>query len=130
VRIWIYEAQIVRHVDGDTTVMDIDQGMNQWAHNQYVRYAGINAPEISGPEKPQGDEAKAYLESLLAVGQQVWLATIEYHEFEKYGRVLAVIYTDEPKNISGTLIDLLPGSINEEMVDTGHAVPYFPEGNV
>lgn len=129
-RIWIYEAQIVRPVDGDTTVMDIDQGMNHWARNQYVRYAGINAPEVEGPTKDAGLAAKAYLTGLLTAGQ-AWLATLEYHEFEKYGRILAVVYTAPPTALNwadAQLADLLPGSVNQEMLDSDHAVAYDPSG--
>lgn len=128
-RIWIYEAIMIRHVDGDTTVMDIDQGMNHWARDQYVRYAGINAPEMEGPSKTDGDAALAYLETLIATGQNLWLATIGYHEFEKYGRVLGVVYTAPPSSIpwaGAELATILPGSVNQEMLDAGHAVPYDP----
>jgi len=125
-RVWIYEATVVRHVDGDTTVMDIDQGMNQWARNQYIRYAGINAPELSTQE---GKDALYYLESLIDPGSFLWLATIEYHEFEKYGRVLAAVYLDAPDTIpwkNAALKDLMNGSINQAMIDMGHAVWYDP----
>lgn len=128
-RIWLYEATIIRHVDGDTTVTDIDQGMNHWARNQYVRYAGINAPETSGATKTAGDAATAFLEVLVPPGSVVWLATIGYHEFEKYGRVLGVLYKDPPTVLpllDAKLADLLPGSVNEAMLDSGNAVPYNP----
>jgi len=130
-RVWIYEAVIVRHVDGDTTVMDIDQGMNVWSQNQYVRYAGINAPEKHGPTATEGVQATEYLESLdgMTPGDGVWLATVEYHESDKYGRVLAVVYTAAPTQLNladGGLAGMMPGSINQEMLDSGHAVEYNP----
>lgn len=129
-RIWIYEATLDRPVDGDTIVVDIDQGMNHWSRNQYVRLAGINAPEVHGDTKPAGDAATAYLEGLIGGnGAQLWLATIEYHEFEKYGRVLAVVYTAAPASIpwaAATLVDLMPGSVNQAMIDSGNAVVYNP----
>lgn len=128
-RIWIYEAIVVRHIDGDTTLVDVDQGMNHWSRNQYVRYAGINAPEVEGPTKAAGDAATAFLETLVAVGQKIWLATIEYHEFEKYGRVLAVVYTAPPSAIAwagASLADLMPESVNQAMLDSGNAAAYNP----
>jgi len=128
-RVWIHEATAIRHVDGNTTVMDIDQGMNHWSRNQYIRYAGINAPEVKGATKPAGDAATAFVEALIPVGTQVWLATLEYHEFEKYGRVLAVIYQQQPASIpwaDASLADLLPGSVNQALLDSGNAVPYDP----
>jgi endonuclease YncB( thermonuclease family) len=128
-RIWIYEADVIRPVDGDTTVVDIDQGMNHWSRSQYIRFAGINAPEVHGPTKPAGDAATAYLMGLIPVGSKVWLATVEYDEFEKYGRVLAVVYTQPPAQLAwadATLADLMAGSVNQAMIDSGHAVAYNP----
>ena len=129
-RIFIYEADLVRHVDGDTTVFDIDQGMNVWSMNQYVRYAGINAPEMHGPTASEGVAARDYLETLINVGDHLWLATVEYHEHEKYGRVLAVVYTATPTQFNwadASLEALMPGSVNQEMLDSGHAVEYNPD---
>jgi endonuclease YncB( thermonuclease family) len=129
-RIWIYEANVVRAVDGDTTVMNIDQGMNHWSNNQYVRYAGINAPEAKGTTKVAGDAATAYLNTLIDLTDTLYLATIGYHEFEKYGRVLAVVFTAPPSSIpwaGATLADILPGSVNQEMLDSENAVPYDPD---
>jgi endonuclease YncB( thermonuclease family) len=120
---------MLKHVDGDTSVVDIDQGMDVWSRNQYVRYAGINAPEVHGPSKPEGDAAKAYLETLITVGQELWLATLEYHETEKFGRVLAVVYTAPPTTFNwadANLAALMPGSVNQEMLDSGNAIPYDP----
>jgi micrococcal nuclease len=129
-RVWIYEARLVRVVDGDTIVCDIDQGMNHWSRNQYVRLAGINAPEVEGATKPAGDAATSYLDSLIGGGAgELWLATLEYREFEKYGRVLAVVYTATPETVpwaAATLDGLMPGSVNQEMVDSGNAVVYNP----
>jgi endonuclease YncB( thermonuclease family) len=129
VRTWVYEAILVRHVDGDTTIYDINQGMNIWAKNQYVRYAGINAPEMHGGSATSGQLAKEFLETLLPVGVQVWLVTIEYHEEDKYGRVLAVVYDHMPTGVlmaDAKLENIMPGSINQDMLDSGHAVPYNP----
>lgn len=127
-RVWIYEADLVRVVDGDTIVCDIDQGMNHWSRKQYIRLAGINAPEVEGLSKLEGDAATQYLDELI-FDHKLYLATLEYHEFEKYGRVLAVVYTAAPTSIpwaGSALAALLPGSVNQEMLDAGHAVPYNP----
>lgn len=128
-RIWIYEAKIVKWVDGDTTQMDVDHGCNVWTHQEYVRYAGINAPEIHGPSKDAGIAARNYLTTLLSGMPMVYLATVEYHEEEKFGRLLAVVFTAAPSSIpwaGSTLKDILPGSVNQEMIDSGNAVPYDP----
>ena len=121
-RTWKYEYTHIRIVDGDTTVGDIDQGMNVWSRSQYIRFAGINAPER---ETPEGQQAKQYLATLMSEGQLFYIVTNEYHEFEKYGRVLAYLYTD-PSLINHD--NLLEGSINQQMLDSGNAKPYSGEG--
>jgi endonuclease YncB( thermonuclease family) len=118
-RTWKYEADLLRVVDGDTIVCDIDQGMNHWSRNQYVRLAGINAPELHGDTKVAGEAAKQYLIAQLGTSSKLFLVTTEYNEYEKYGRVLAYVYTQDP---------LTPDveSINQVMLDAGQAVPYNP----
>lgn len=120
-RVWKYEAQIIRVVDGDTIVCDIDQGMNHWSRNQYVRLAGINAPEKTGATKEAGLAAADYLNGLLPDPPAVvWLVTIAYKETEKYGRILARVYTEDPWTETVTV-----PSANQLMIDGGHAVQYM-----
>lgn len=123
-RAWRYEAQLIRVVDGDTIVCDIDQGMNHWSRKQYVRLAGINAPEMRGDTKEAGEAAKAFLEAVVpAFPATFYLVTVEYKEFEKYGRVLAYVHTQD---LFGESADLMVDSVNQAMLDSGNAVPYNP----
>ena len=41
-----YRARIVRWKDGDTPVVDIDQGFDDWKMNQSLRMYGIDTPEL------------------------------------------------------------------------------------
>lgn len=123
-RWWRYEAQLVRVVDGDTIVCDIDLGLNTWARAQYVRLAGINAPEKTGLTKEAGLEATAYLTAVLVpFATRLWLVTTAYHEYEKYGRVLAYVFTDDPFALTDPLLE---ESVNSQMVENGYAVSYNP----
>jgi micrococcal nuclease len=125
-RWWKYEAQLVRVVDGDTIVCDIDLGLNTWARNQYVRLAGINAPEKTGLTKEAGLSSTAFLVGLLATGPyapKLWLVTTAYHEYEKYGRVLAYVFTNDVLELTDPLFE---ESVNSEMVAMGYAVTYAP----
>ena len=115
-RTWKYEATLLRVIDGDTIVCDIDQGMNHWSRNQGIRLAGINAPELRGDTKEAGLAAKEFLVNELG-SQQLWLRTTAYNEFEKYGRVLALVYTSDP--------DEGGQSVNQLLIDSGHAVKYL-----
>ena len=80
----------------------------------HVRLYGINAPELATPDGPV---ARDYLTGLLASGRclvRAWQAA-GHDVTEKYGRVLADVWADT----------LTGASVNEQMVATGNARPYF-----
>lgn len=107
-----YNAELVRVIDGDTVVLDIDLGFGIWLRGEHVRLYGINAPEIRTKderEKRRGKLAKSHLETLLA-----WAPiTLKSEKFQrgKFGRILATLYVGD--------VD-----INAMMVEDGHAEVY------
>jgi len=92
---YIYHANIVRVIDGDTIVVDIDLGFNQWMHDQHIRLAGIDTPETRTKdldEKARGLAAKAFVEGHLPAGTKVFLDSREFKDQSgKYGRILGDI---------------------------------------
>lgn len=115
-----YKAQVIKVVDGDTLHLDVDLGMD--VHTRMtVRLNGLDAPEMSTPD---GRAARVHLAELLStVGgpilgleyRTVRVLTVKDRR-EKYGRYLAVIYLwDAPVG---------EPSINQRMIDDGHAVAY------
>lgn len=113
---------MIRVVDGDTIIADIDQGLDVWSRGQYVRFAGINAPELHGATKSAGEAARDFLKAIMPpYPEKFYLVTTEYNEFEKYGRILAYVHTAPPGSA-----DLLADSINKAMLDSDNAVPYNP----
>jgi endonuclease YncB( thermonuclease family) len=107
-----YNALVGSVVDGDTVKLAVDLGFGIWS-TQVVRLAGINAPELHGQPDPEpGKAAKRYLENRLPISTKVRIKTTK-DKREKYGRLLAEIWVDP---------DLI--SVNKEMIDAGHAVPY------
>lgn len=82
---WVYKGEIVRVVDGDTCILDLDMGMRIWQKHVRVRIAKIDAPELSTAE---GKAAKTYIEGMVSIGQSV---VVTSHAFDKYGRLLASI---------------------------------------
>jgi micrococcal nuclease len=108
-----YNAWLVSLVDGDTLHCGVDLGLDV-ALNLTIRFYGINAPEMSTPD---GKAAKAYAAQWFQThcpdGKFV-LQTIK-DKREKYGRYL------------GDIIALDGTNLNDEMVNSGHAVPYFPK---
>lgn len=107
-------ARVIRVIDGDTIVVDADQGMYQHIEMP-LRIYGINAPERYAPG---GTEATAYLTALIAStdGQVVcrtYKPTVNGGG-DKYGRWLADVFSA----VDGT-------DLGVAMLIAGHAVTYF-----
>ena len=108
-----YNCKIVKVVDGDTVDVDIDLGFSVVLRNQRIRLLGIDAPESRTrdlEEKKLGKNATRFLEGIL--GETCILRTT-LDKKGKYGRILGTLY-DNPYDIS----------INEQMVQAGHATWY------
>jgi hypothetical protein len=72
-----------RHItDGDTFDFLVDLGLNHYAY-ETVRLRGIDAPELSGTERPFGLQWKAFVESVL-LDHPCRLRT--YKDKETFGR--------------------------------------------
>jgi micrococcal nuclease len=106
-----YRARVVRWIDGDTVVCDIDLGLFTWVHDQHLRLYGIDAPDV----QPAKGEATAFVRGLAPYGAQVTIRTYK-DASDKYGRWLAEVFTGDPT---------VGPSVNQQLVDTGHAVAYF-----
>lgn len=105
-----YAARVVRVIDGDTIVVDIDVGFCFWLHGQRIRLRGIDAPEVTGPTKIDGQAARLWLRERIE-GAWVILRTHDGGaESDNFGRWLADVY------LGGE-------SINDALVQAGHARP-------
>ena len=102
----IVNAKLVRVVDGDTIVVDIDG-------KQYkVRYIGMDTPETVHPFKPVqyfGKEASEKNREFLA-GKEIRLEK-DVSETDRYGRLLRYVWAG----------DIM---VNTELVRLGYAVSY------
>jgi len=100
-------VSVVEVHDGDTISVVINR------KKEKVRLIGIDAPELG--QRPWGEKAKKYLESLLSLSG--WKVTLEFdvEQRDKYGRILAYLRTS-----NGDMINLL-------MLKNGYAMLYtFP----
>lgn len=104
----IHDAKVVRVVDGDNVVLNVDQDFRTW-HESSFRLYGIDAPETSEPGQ-LGEEARTWLRSRLPIGTKVVIKT--FKNPEKYGRWLAVIFHGDV-------------NINDQLVELGFAEPYY-----
>jgi len=73
---YLYDATVVRVIDGDTIDVHIDLGFSL-IKKERVRLARINAPEKTGHEKPEGLITKAFVEDEFPVGTEITLETFK-----------------------------------------------------
>ena len=101
---------VITVYDGDTVSIVISR------KREKVRLIGIDAPEMG--QKPWGEEAKRYLESILQNSD--WKVRVEFdvEKTDQYGRVLAYIWTTDRR-----LINLM-------MIKSGYAMFYTVPPNV
>jgi micrococcal nuclease len=108
-----YKVEVTRVVDGDTVDVDIDLGFGMTYKKQRVRLMGIDTPESRTrdlQEKFYGKQSKKFLSSVLK-GKVVTLLS---HDKGKFGRIIGDLF------IEGN--DM---SVNQQMIQAHHAVPYF-----
>jgi micrococcal nuclease len=120
--IYIYKADLIRVVDGDTVDLVIDLGFDT-SRKERFRLYGVDAPEMNTPE---GKEAKAWLWEALQPLEAIYIETLQHKtkaKRDKYGRFLAVLYSDlgdiDANRPMKTPVS--PASINAKMVVEGHA---------
>jgi endonuclease YncB( thermonuclease family) len=111
-----YAAVVVRVVDGDTVVFDVDLGFGLWMrstkqHPMSFRLAGCNARELG---KPGGKDARDNLMRLLPVGTWVLIRSVVA---DKYGGRY-----DVRVHVPGI------GDLTEYLILTGWAVPWDGNG--
>ena len=120
--IYIYKAELIRVVDGDTVDLIIDLGFDTSRRERFRLY-GIDAPEM---RTAAGKEAKAWLIGVLGPYGAIYVQTIQLEtkaKRDKYGRFLAVLYDDlgdiDANRPMKTPVS--PASINAQMIAEGHA---------
>jgi micrococcal nuclease len=120
--IYIYKAELIRVVDGDTVDLVIDLGFDT-SRKERFRLYGIDAPEM---RTENGKAAKAWLWEALQPLEAIYVQTIQLStkaKRDKYGRFLAVLYSDL-NNIDANRpikTPVHPASINAKMITEGHA---------
>ena len=113
-----YNCKIVRVIDGDSIILDIDLGFGLWIHGESIRLYGVDCPECRSrdkEEKAAGLAAKDFVKRLLHDGGTYTLTT---KEKGKFGRYLGTIYLTEET------------SINDALIKERLAVPYFGQSKV
>lgn len=120
-----YLARLASVYDGDT--LRICFVNNGTVIRQKIRMYGYDSPELKPKnkdksrtlkdiesEKRAANAAKVYLTNLLTDK----LFRVYFGDFEKYGRILAIIYLISNKN------RLITPSVNQMMINNGYGYPY------
>lgn len=122
-RFW-YGATVLKVIDGDTIDLMIDLGFNIH-HKIRVRLYGVNTPESrtkDATEKELGLKAKSFTTDWLDRHKWVYVNTIP-DKNDKYGRILARIYSSEEIN------DAKTACLNTDIIQAGYAREYFGVGD-
>ena len=103
-----YPVTVVRVIDGDTPVVDIDLGLKVWLRGESLRLAEIDAPELN---TSAGKEARDYAVEWIRQG-----APLTFHPYgrdgrDKYGRLCGWLRSGDR-------------DLGRDLLDTHHAVPY------
>jgi len=124
---YIYNAEVIRVVDGDTVIANVDVGFDMWKKCN-IRLYGIDSPETRTRdlnEKKAGNEAKSRLIELLEANDNKFV--LDSKGLDKYGRVLGILFTgyhnvlpwEDSKESRPVKM-----SLNDLLVIEGHAVEY------
>lgn len=112
---YIYKIKVTRVVDGDTIDAVIDLGFDLKLKKR-IRLYGINTPETrtrDKEEKKRGLAAKKFLQQI--VDEQEGVLFLKSLDQGKFGRCIGVLFER----------DFDDQSINDVLVQEGHAVEYF-----
>lgn len=97
----LYEAEVLRIIDGDTFMFLISLGLGA-SIERTTRLLDVDAWEKRGEEKEKGEQAQAFVENVMPVGSRVVLRTDG--ENGKYGRLLVRVYLADNRDLGKLLL--------------------------
>jgi endonuclease YncB( thermonuclease family) len=110
---YAYPARVVRVIDGDTLMVDIDLGFKTLIRER-LRLRGVYAPELGTSE---GEEAKGFVESRLLKGRKIAIKT---YGSDSYGRFLVDVFYKEGETEASRILE--EGTfLNNEVLEAGFA---------
>ncbi len=109
--LWHYRARVIRVIDGDSLLMELDTGFHttRW---ESVRVLGVDAPEMVGASRAAGLEARAFVQAWTDE-PGTWPFLVRTTKTDSFGRYLAdVVRIRDGANLAQALLE------------SGHAVVY------
>jgi len=117
--IYTYKAKVLRLIDADTLVVEVDCGFKIYIE-QTLRLAGIDAPEL---RTGQGARALRFARKEL---QKCAFVVIKTYKADKYDRYLADLFYDPkaktPQDVAGN-----GKLLNAQLLKAGLALPWKPD---
>jgi micrococcal nuclease len=117
--VYLYKAEVIKIVDGDTFKADIDLGFGVWIKDKSVRLYGVNTPEsrtTNLEEKKMGLAAKEFTDQWIKkANDKVKIDILDKND--KFGRILARVWNEAGE------------CLNTEIVKAGLAREYFGVGD-
>lgn len=107
-----YNAKLVRLIDGDTMILDVDCGFNITVRERF-RLSRVNAPELMSIS---GMQARTFVALQLQKATALKISS-EKSRQEKFGRWLCELYFQTAETGDHWQ------SLNQLLLDTNHAVP-------
>ena len=101
-----YRIGLIRVIDGDTIVADIDLGFGMCVRKRSIRLAGIDAPETRTTSILEKTAGKLVTEVVRKILGQSKVLTIQSREIDKFGRPLARVILDDNVRLDHALLRL------------------------
>lgn len=98
---YVYHAEVVRVIDGNTLVMNVDLGFHVWLHDETLRLNGVTAPDLKGDQKVEAQKWRDALQALLE-GHKLIIKTSKDKSPNPATRFLVTIWADD-ENVNEAL---------------------------
>jgi micrococcal nuclease len=105
-RRYVYDAAVIRWIDGDTVDLEVDLGFESRIKSRF-RLAGIDAPELRDRDEGKRTAARSALsrvKEIAPAGSVVRIQTSKPDPRDKYGRWLCRIWGIDPAMDVGTIL--------------------------
>lgn len=113
--LYIYKAEVIRVIDGDTVDARISLGFDTY-NNRRIRLYGIDTPEVRTldlEEKVRGYAAKERIIEILSLNDNKFI--LKSYGYDKYGRCLGELFVESLGDIS----------VQQTLINEGHGNEYL-----
>ncbi len=106
-RLWHYQARIVRVVDGDTVIAELDTGFHstRW---ERLRLLAVDCPEVVGGQRAAGLAAALFTDGWVQSHAKgyLWPFIVTTIKTDSFGRYLATIVSrDDGVSLADALLE-------------------------